>query len=85
MDLQVGTWIQSGSPSIVEVLDGNFDFMVIDQEHSPVSWDTEAHMLRAAIMSPVYVRMAEPCPYEAKRHLDLGAGGVIAPMVERVE
>lgn len=78
----IGTWLQSGSPAVAEAIDGLFDYICIDQEHTPVNVETELAILRAVKISPVFVRMREPSFYEAKQHLDLGAAGVIAPMVE---
>jgi len=83
-DTIAGTWIQRGSPAVVLMLAPLFDFLVIDQEHTPVSADKVGAML-AAGMGNVLVRLAQPDYYEAKRYLDMGAAGVIAPMVDTVE
>ncbi len=69
------------SPAIVEMCAfAGFDFLVIDNEHGPASFETTEHMLRAARASglPTLVRCLE---HDIARTLDIGAGGLQIPMV----
>ncbi len=72
------------SPDLVEI--GGFcgfDFVVIDQEHSPIGIETLAQMVRAAECSglPALVRLPGSDWPLLGSVLDLGPQGIIAPMV----
>ena len=73
------------SPAIVEMCAfAGFDFLVIDNEHGPASFETTEHMLRAARASglPTLVRCLE---HDIARTLDLGVGGLQIPMVDTAQ
>ncbi|MCB2006073.1 MAG: aldolase/citrate lyase family protein [Burkholderiaceae bacterium] len=73
------------SPAIVEMCAfAGFDFLVIDNEHGPASFESTEHMLRAARASglPALVRCLE---HDIARTLDIGAGGLQIPMVNTPE
>lgn len=86
----MGTWLNSASPIVAEIASGaGFDFAVVDVEHSPVDL-AQTHQLFQAISSgsSICVPMvrAHGVDYaHLKRYLDLGAGGVIAPLVNCAE
>ena len=72
-------------PAIVEMCAfAGFDFLVIDNEHGPASFESTEHMLRAARASglPALVRCLE---HDIARTLDIGAGGLQIPMVNTPE
>ena len=80
----IGTWISFADPTVVELLAGaGYDFVVIDTEHSPLDTLT----VQASVMAtkgtktaPI-VRVAWNDAVLIKRVLDLGAAGVLVPMV----
>jgi len=84
--IQVGTWLQTGSPTIAELADASgFDWLLIDLEHG---WGTEAsvlpqlHVIRRAA---AIVRPGTPSPDLIARVLDWGASGIMVPHVSTVE
>lgn len=79
-----GTWIQSNAPNVIEALDGLFDFFVIDAEHVPTGHADILNMIRST-QTPILIRLPGPSYHLAKQMMDLGADGVIAPMVETPE
>jgi 2-dehydro-3-deoxyglucarate aldolase len=86
----VGTWICSGSSAIAELMAMcGYDFVTIDVEHSPVDVEDTFKMIQAIrsgnpnCMS--LVRLAGNEYSETKRYMDMGANGVICPMVNTPE
>ena len=84
----VGTLVQLPSPPVVELLaQAGFDWLLIDTEHGPIDAETLQAMIRAtgeAAATPI-VRIAANLDWLAKRALDLGALGVMAPMVNSAD
>lgn len=84
-----GAWVQSMSPRIVESLGGtNLDWIGVDMEHTPTSFETAEQLVRAATsvgLDPlVRVPSAEYAIQRgAQQALDVGATGLIIPRVER--
>ncbi len=85
---QIGLWLTSASNSSAEVIaDAGYDWVVIDMEHAP------NHMLSVKSQLQVFAAskttaLARPDwndPVEVKRLLDLGAQGLVFPMVQTVE
>ncbi|MDE3203351.1 MAG: aldolase [Acidobacteriota bacterium] len=80
----VGSWCSTRDPFTVEVLttDG-VDFVCIDCQHGLADRASLPSLLPAVrgAVTPL-VRVASDDPAEIGRALDLGAGGVIVPMVE---
>ncbi len=78
-----GTWISAGSANVVDVLKNlNFDWFVIDSEHSPIGPETISHMIQAIGGKIVpLVRVGLNDQYLIKLSLDAGAYGVIVPLV----
>jgi 2-keto-3-deoxy-L-rhamnonate aldolase RhmA len=88
-DAPVGSWVSLGSPAAAEVVGGlDFDFVVVDTEHTPLSVESAGELVRAvdaAGDTDVVVRVPENDPTQVKRALDLGAAGVMAPKIESAE
>lgn len=63
------------------------DFVCIDMEHGPVSYQDTEHMLRAATVwgIPALVRVCAPDPAAIGQVLDAGAAGVLVPRVSSTE
>jgi 2-keto-3-deoxy-L-rhamnonate aldolase RhmA len=84
----IGTWISSGSPTVVDVLRNlRFDWFVLDMEHSPITVETVAAMIQVLNGSRVtpLVRVGEIDQALFKSVLDAGAQGLVVPMVNSAE
>jgi 4-hydroxy-2-oxoheptanedioate aldolase len=90
-DLCLGTWITIGSPDIVDILkDLGFEWFVFDNEHSYLSVETTKTMMQAlggsfdASVTPI-VRVGIGDQLLIKRALDIGAHGVLVPLINTGE
>jgi len=85
----VGAWVTVGHPVVAEVLAPEFDFLAIDAEHTELSMETVAAMVRAIDATDAdcaaLVRVSDNDPVEIKRVLDLGVAGVVVPSVDTRE
>ena len=85
-----GAWSVIGDPVVAEVLAADeFDFVVLDGEHSENTIGELADLVRAVDTvadgaAPV-VRVSAPDRAEIRRVLDLGPEGLIVPQIESVE
>src|SRR5512139_3165505 len=78
----VGTIVSLGSPEVAEVLSAaGFDWLFIDAEHSPLDALAIQRILHGAGSTPCLVRLARGDEVSIKKALDVGAAGIIAPMV----
>lgn len=86
-DFLLGTWCILPSASSVNVLAASgLDFVVIDMEHGPISYETAEDMVRAADVggcTPL-IRVPRNDESDILRALDIGAHGVIVPHIETV-
>jgi 4-hydroxy-2-oxoheptanedioate aldolase len=80
----IGSWISSLDPYAVELTaDLGFDWLLIDTEHTPLSRDNLRFILtalRGSVSTPV-VRLSSNTLDHFQTALDLGAQGVVVPMV----
>ena len=85
---QIGLWLTSASNSSAEVIAGaGYDWVVVDMEHAP------NHMLSVLGQLQIFASssttaLARPNwndPVEVKRLLDMGAEGLVFPMIQTVE
>ena len=79
-----GTWVQTPSPEVVEMLGwSGWDFVILDLEHGPYGTETVAHLVRAADASELaaLVRVPASAPHDVGKALDLGAAGIVTPGV----
>lgn len=84
----VGHWISIPSPSIVELMSSfGMDWLLIDTEHGPASWETVEDMIRAMKGTEVVplIRVAANDPVLIKKALDRGAFGVVVPLVSTAD
>ena len=82
----LGTIVSLASPEVAEVLsDAGFDWLFVDAEHSPLEALTIQRILQGAGATPCLVRLARADEVSIKKALDVGAAGVIAPMVNSAE
>lgn len=83
----VGGWASIPSPATAELLAiVGHDFVVVDVEHTPMSFETVANMLRAIEAAPgetrTVVRVADGDRTTVNRTADLGPDVVLVPRVE---
>ena len=84
----IGTWLSIPSPVAAERMAlAGFDWLTIDLEHAPTNWETAMAMcavVGAQGCAP-WVRVPSSSDENIKRALDLGAMGIVAPMVTSPE
>lgn len=79
-----GTWLQTPSPEVVEILGwANFDFVILDLEHGYFGPEAVPHLIRAAevVSCSALVRVPQEATEHIGKVLDAGAGGVVIPGV----
>lgn len=87
-EFTLGSWITIGSQDIAEIMaKANFDWLVVDLEHSSISINMAANLIRVIDLCGVtpLVRLTANDSNQIKRVLDAGAHGIIVPMVNTVE
>jgi len=79
----LGVAITFSDPTVTELLGSVLDFVWIDMEHGALTIETvQAHVMAAQLAGAVpLVRVAWNDPVLIKQALDVGAAGIIAPMV----
>jgi 2-keto-3-deoxy-L-rhamnonate aldolase RhmA len=83
-----GTWVQTPSPEVVEILGwSGWDFVILDLEHGPYGAETLPQLIRAAEASGIapFVRVPLEAPEQVGKALDLGATGIVTPGVTSAE
>lgn len=81
----IGSWLQMGSPAAAEILArAGFAWLGLDCEHTSSDIGTVEDVARAlqGRDTALLVRVTQCDPLEIRRCLDVGASGVIVPMVE---
>ncbi len=82
----IGTIVSLASPEVAEVLSGaSFDWLFIDAEHSPLDALAIQRSVLGAGSTPCLVRLARGDEVSIKKALDVGAAGIIAPLINSVE
>lgn len=84
----IGAFVGLPHPDVCEWLAHlGFDWLILDMEHAPLSLEMVQRMLQAVKGTECTAVVRPPSRSEAdvKRVLDLGAHGVVAPMVETLE
>ena len=81
-----GTIVSLASPEVAEVLSAaGFDWLFIDAEHSPLDVLTIQRILQGAGSTPCLVRLARGDEVSIKKALDVGATGIIAPLINSAD
>jgi 2-keto-3-deoxy-L-rhamnonate aldolase RhmA len=83
----VGTGITFSDATVTEALCGVFDFVWIDMEHNALSLEAvQAHLMatKGSRTLPM-VRVRANDPIMIKTVLDIGAPGIIVPMIRTVQ
>jgi 2-dehydro-3-deoxyglucarate aldolase len=83
-----GSWAQIGHPTSVEILaNAGYDWVGIDCEHTDIDLSALTNMMRgmtASAAAPL-IRVRDTDVIFIRQVLDLGAAGVIVPMVDSAE
>jgi 2-dehydro-3-deoxyglucarate aldolase len=86
--LTIGSWITIANPAIVEIMaTANFEWLCIDMEHTSIDL-SDAQMLITTIQAnsmKALVRVSKNEEVIIKKVLDMGADGVIIPMIKTKE
>jgi 2-keto-3-deoxy-L-rhamnonate aldolase RhmA len=83
-----GTWITIGSPDVPDTLKQlPFDWFLFDTEHSYFTIESVRNMMLSLLDSKAVplVRVGEVDQYMIKRVLDIGAYGILLPLVNTAE
>jgi 2-keto-3-deoxy-L-rhamnonate aldolase RhmA len=84
----VGGTVSSSDPDIYCTMAGaGFDFLWIEMQHSPLSYQEVARMIwacRGATAIP-FIRVPDSTEGDIQKAVDIGALGIIIPMVESLE
>jgi len=84
----LGAAVSFSDPTVSELLgEAGLDFLWIDMEHAPLSLETvQAHVMAAELTNTTsFVRVPWNDPVVIKQVLDVGADGIIVPMVRNAE
>lgn len=84
----VGTWVKIPALEPVEILaDAGFDYIVIDQEHAPLTFEFtyQATVVAQGAGMSVLVRVPDRSGSHLQRLLDAGVDGILVPRVTSVE
>lgn len=83
--LTIGSWVTIGHPSVVDIMaSAGFEWLVVDMEHTSIDLTT-AHNLIATIQAngmKALVRVSKNEEVIIKRILDMGADGIVVPMIK---
>lgn len=84
----VGLWLSFASAATAELIASfGLDWLMIDTEHGPASFETVEEMIRAVRATPTVplVRVQDGSHSTIKKALDRGPAGVLVPLVESAE
>jgi len=87
-EVAIGTWQQIPHASISEILgQAGYDWVAVDMEHGSISVDQLPDLFRGIELGGTLplARIIASKPKYCKQALDAGAGGIIAPMIERAD
>jgi 2-keto-3-deoxy-L-rhamnonate aldolase RhmA len=84
----IGGTVLTSDPNIYcAMANSGFDFLWIEMQHSPLTFDEVAHMIWACRGAPAapFIRVPNANPGDIQKAVDIGALGVIIPLVDTVE
>ncbi len=84
----VGGTVYTSDPNIYcAMADAGFDFLWIEMQHSPLSFSEVAKMIWACKDAPAipFIRVPDATEGDIQKAVDIGALGIIVPMVATVE
>jgi len=87
-ELTFGSWVQIGHPSVMEILEtSDFEWLAVDCEHTEIGVNNFASLARTRGYNDtgLLVRVKANDTIFIRQVLDLGADGVIVPLVNNAE
>ena len=84
----IGTIMYLGAPQFVEIAaEIGYEWLFVDTEHGHIDYDRLFSIMLAAKGTPLDVIVRVPCLRESaiKQALDLGASGVVVPMIQNAD
>ncbi len=84
----VGGTIYTNDPNIYcAMAESGFDFLWIEMQHSPLTYDDVAKMIWACKDAPAipFIRVPDATEGDIQKAADIGALGIVVPMVDNVE
>ena len=84
----LGVFIETCSPYVVECMGRTgFDYVILDNEHSPIEAETTADLVRAALLSGLtqFARVRDIQRSAVLKLLDVGVQGIVVPNISTVE
>lgn len=82
--LTIGSWIMIESPISIEIMAlAGFEWLVVDLEHTSINLQTAENLIRTIQTSNIkaLVRVSKNEEVIIKKVLDMGADGIIVPMI----
>lgn len=82
-----GTVISSDPEIYCAMANSGFDYLWIEMQHSPLTYQEVAHMIWACRGAPAmpFIRVPDATPGDIQKAMDIGAVGIIVPLVDSVE
>ncbi len=82
-----GAWVSMGNSQSIEVMGkSGYDFLILDTQHGGITFDQVLPALQVlGSATPALVRVPWRDPAQIMRAVDLGAAGVIVPMISTAE
>jgi 2-keto-3-deoxy-L-rhamnonate aldolase RhmA len=87
-DVCVGTWVTIGHPDVPDIFEAmGFEWLIFDGEHAPLGPESLSGMIQAIDPDRIcpIVRIGAAEQYMVKAALDMGAHGIICPLVNTAE
>lgn len=87
-EVSIGTWNMIGHPVVAEILaQAGFDWIALDMEHGTIDWPQAVVQMQAMQGNSCVplCRLPANDPVHFKQSLDVGAWGVIVPMIRSVQ
>lgn len=84
----IGGTVYTSDPNIYcAMANSGFDFLWIEMQHSPLTYSDVAKMIRACKGAPAipFIRVPDATQGDIQKATDIGALGIIVPMVSTVE
>jgi 2-keto-3-deoxy-L-rhamnonate aldolase RhmA len=91
--LSAGKQVVGGTVSVPDpdtycaMANSGFDFLWIEMQHSPMTYQDVAHMIMACKGAPAmpFIRVPDATEGDIQKAVDMGAAGIIIPMVEDIQ
>ncbi len=82
-----GTVVIPDPDTYCAMASSGFDFLWIEMQHSPMTYQDIAHMIRACKGAPAmpFIRVPDATEGDIQKAMDIGAAGIIIPMVEDLQ